>query len=82
MTGVAAATLGRTFSQNEQLRESYAILPAQLQDLPDLKGYLKIGGYPAASVKVKVKRFPVRAKRFVEIHRQKQTIQQQWQQFV
>ena len=74
--------MGRTFSQNEQLRESYAVIPAQLQDLPDLKGYLKIAGYPAASVKVKVKQFPSRASRFVEINHQTETIQQQWQKFV
>ncbi len=73
---------GRTVSQNEQLRESYAVIPAQLQDLPDLKGYLKIAGYPAASVKVKVKQFPSRASRFVEINHQTETIQQQWQKFV
>ena len=74
--------MGRTISQNEQLRESHAIIPAQLQDLPDLEGYLKIAGYSAALVKVKVKQFPARASRFVEIKHQKETIQQQWQKFI
>ena len=76
---------GRTLSQNEQLRESYAILPAQLQDLSDLKGYLKIAGHPASAVKVKVKGFPAIANRFIAsaaLSQSKATIQQQWQRFL
>ena len=74
----------RTLSENEQLRESYAVLPAQLQDLPDLRGYLKIAGLPAAAVRVKVEKFPARAERFVpgtqvNFGQGQETIQQQWQ---
>ncbi len=69
-----------TFSSNEQLRESYAVLPAELQDLPDLKGYFKIAGFPAAAVNVEIVRFPKVNKNFVsqsEIF-SKQSIQSQW----
>ncbi len=68
----------RTVSENEQIKESYAVLPAELQDLPDLKGYFKIAGLPAAAVRVKVKKFPQRIERFV---RGQDSIQQQWQDF-
>lgn len=76
----------RTVSENEQIRESYAVLPAQLQDLPDLRGYLKIAGFPAAAVKVKVKKFSARIERFVSStganhSREHDSIQQQWQRF-
>ena len=72
---------GRTTSDNEQLREGYAILPAQLQDLPDLQGYLKIAGLPAAVVKVKVSNFPEPTERFVPASQgqERGTIKQQWQ---
>jgi type IV secretory pathway TraG/TraD family ATPase VirD4 len=74
---------GRTVTLNEQLRESYAVMPSQLQDLPDLTGYLKIAEY-AAPVKLKRKNFPTRARRFVSsdvvtISRKEETIQRQWQ---
>lgn len=72
----------RTFSENEQLRESYAVFPSELQDLPDLNGYFKIAGLPAAKVKVKIKKFQNRAKRFVAFSKkQDETIEQQWQLF-
>ena len=66
----------RTVSENEQIKESFAVLPAQLQDLPDLRGYFKIAGLPAAAVRVKIEKFPRRIKRFV---RGQDSIQQQWQ---
>jgi hypothetical protein len=75
----------RTVSENEQIKESYAVLPAQLQDLPDLRGYFKIAGLPAAAVRMKVKKFPKRNERFVSsaqtthIGQKDETIQQQWQ---
>ncbi|MDJ0649464.1 MAG: type IV secretion system DNA-binding domain-containing protein [Xenococcaceae cyanobacterium MO_188.B19] len=74
----------RTFSENEQLRESYAILPAELQDLPDLIGYFKIAGFPAAAVRVRVKKFPGQTERFVpstqvNLGLERDSIQQQWQ---
>jgi hypothetical protein len=73
----------RTVSENEQLRESYAVFPAELQDLPDLRGYLKISGLPTAKVRVKVKKFPNKVIRFEAYsNKQDETIQQQWQKFV
>ncbi|MDJ0692146.1 MAG: type IV secretion system DNA-binding domain-containing protein [Xenococcaceae cyanobacterium MO_188.B32] len=72
----------RTFSENEQIKESFAVLPAQLQDLPDLRGYFKIAGLPTAAVKVKVHRFPKQIERFVprvNLSRGQDSIQQQWQ---
>ena len=74
----------RTVSENEQLRESYAVLPAQLQDLPDLKGYLKIAGMPAAAVRVRVEQFREGTKAFVpgtgvNFVPEQETIQQQWE---
>ncbi len=75
---------GRTVTLNEQLRESYAVMPSQLQDLPKLRGYLKIASEPAALVKVKVKKFSARARRFVSLkvgssNHLGENIQQQWQ---
>lgn len=74
----------RTVSENEQIKESYAVLPAELQDLPDLRGYFKMAGLPAAAVKVKVKKFPRRIERFVprvNLGREQDSIQKQWQRF-
>ena len=75
----------QTVSENEQIRENYAVLPAQLQDLPDLRGYLKMAGLPAAAVRVKVKHFLPCAKRFIAASsttytgQKNETIEQQWQ---
>ena len=72
----------RTVSENEQLRESFAVFPSELQDLPDLRGYFKIAGLPAAKVLVKVKKFPKIAQRFMaSSNKQDETIEQQWQSF-
>lgn len=40
---------GRTVTINEQLRESYAVMPDELANLPDLRGYLKIAQYCAST---------------------------------
>ena len=70
----------RTVSENEQIKESFAVLPAQLQDLPDLKGYFKIAGFPAAEVRVKVKKFPKQIERFVSnLKNRDRSISQQWE---
>ena len=73
----------RTVSENEQIKESFAVLPTELQDLPDLKGYFKIAGFPAAEVRVKVKKFSRQIERFipgtrVNHSRRQDSIQQQW----
>jgi hypothetical protein len=75
----------RTDSFNEQLRESYAVMPDQLANLPDLKGYLKIAEY-CAPVRLKPKKFDARARRFVPLvdsatSYKKQSIQDQWSEF-
>ena len=56
---------GSSEGESEQIREVYAVMPSQLQDLPDLTGYLKISGLPAAQVRLKVQHFPVQAERFI-----------------
>ena len=70
---------GRTVTMNEQLRESYAVMPDELANLPDLKGYLKIAEC-CASIKLKPKKFAARARRFVSLPSSstKQSIQEQW----
>jgi hypothetical protein len=73
---------GRTVAFNEQLQESYAVMPDEIKNLPDLSGYLKIAQY-CAPVKLKRKKFPARAKRFVSLsslstNHGKQSIQSQW----
>ena len=73
---------GRTVTMNEQLRESYAVMPDQLANLPDLKGYLKIAEY-CASIKLKPRKFAARTRRFVSLpssstNQSKQSIQEQW----
>ena len=70
---------GRTVTMNEQLRESYAAMPDELANLPDLKGYLKIAEY-CASIKLKPRKFAARARRFVPLPSSftQQSIQEQW----
>lgn len=73
---------GRTDGFNEQLREGYAVMPDQLANLPDLRGYLKIAEY-CAPIKLKPKKFTVRAKKFVPLlnlstDRSEQSIQDEW----
>ena len=55
---------GRTVTLNEQLRESYAVMPEQLANLPDLKGYLKIAEY-CAPIGLKPRKFAACARKFV-----------------
>jgi hypothetical protein len=76
---------GSSYGENEQLREVYAVMPSELQDLPDLEGYLKISTFPAAQVKVKVRNFFVQAERFilrsqasVQTDTNAQSLQEQW----
>ena len=55
---------GQGFSSSEQIRETAAVLPSQLQNLPPLKGYLTIAdGSPPALVKIQPKSYPSRAER-------------------
>ena len=73
---------GRTDGFNEQLREGYAVMPEQLANLPDLRGYLKIAEY-CAPIKLKPKKFTARAKKFVPLlnlstDRSEQSIQDKW----
>lgn len=69
----------RTDSFNEQLRESYAVMPDELANLRDLHGYLKIA-QDCAPVKLKPRRFAVRARRFVPLPNSStdHNIQDQW----
>jgi type IV secretory pathway TraG/TraD family ATPase VirD4 len=69
----------RTDSFNEQLRESYAVMPDELANLRDLHGYLKIA-QDCAPVRLKPKKFAARARRFVPLvdSATDQNIQDQW----
>jgi hypothetical protein len=69
----------RTDSFNEQLRESYAVMPDELANLRDLHGYLKIA-QDCAPVRLKPKKFAARARRFVPLPNSStdQNIQDQW----
>lgn len=72
---------GRTMTQNEQLREAYAVMPSELANLPDLRGYLKIERY-CAPIKLKHQKFLNRARSFVSIPNQDlRSIKEQWQDF-
>ena len=67
-------------TQNEQLREAYAVMPDEIANLPDLRGYLKIDRY-CAPIKLKQK-FLNRARSFVSIPSQGlRSIEEQWQDF-
>ena len=69
---------GRTVTLNEQLRESYAVMPDELANLPDLRGYLKIAQY-CALIKLKPKKFAVCARSFVPIpNKDLRSIEEQW----
>ena len=51
---------------SEVIREVHLVMPAELQGLPNLKGYLVIAnGTPPARVRVEPKRYPKGAERFV-----------------
>ncbi|MGD1922199.1 MAG: type IV secretion system DNA-binding domain-containing protein [Pleurocapsa sp.] len=73
---------GRTDGFNEQLREGYAVMPDQIANLPDLRGYLKIAEY-CAPIKLKPRKFTVRAKKFISLpglskNNSEQPIEEQW----
>ena len=71
----------RTDSFNEQIRESYAVLPSEIANLPDLRGYLKIAEY-CAPIRLKPKNFPLRARKFVtRSNHDARSIEEQWQDF-
>ena len=70
-----------TVTLNEQLRESYAVMPDEIANLPDLKGYLKIAQY-CAPIKLKPKRLTACVRRFVSMPNQDlRSIKDQWQDF-
>ena len=55
-------------SQSEQIRETAAVLPSELQNLPPLEGYLCIAdGSSPARVKVTPKSYPTKANRFIPV---------------
>ena len=55
-------------SQSEQIRETAAVLPSELQNLPPLEGYLCIAdGSSPARVKVTPKSYPTIANRFISV---------------
>ena len=57
---------GQGLSLSEQIRETAAVLPSQLQNLPPLKGYLTIAdGSSPALVEIKPKSYPSHAERFL-----------------
>ena len=79
---------GSSYGENEQLREAYAVMPSEIQNLPDLKGYLKISDLPAAKIQVKIRDFFRKAERFiprsqasVQTDANAESIQEQWKQF-
>ncbi|MBT9317749.1 type IV secretion system DNA-binding domain-containing protein [Leptothoe spongobia] len=52
--------------ESEQIRETHAVMPAELQALPSLEGYLSIAnGTPPAKVRVEPRSYPVQAERFI-----------------
>jgi hypothetical protein len=57
----------KTVNQVEQRRETFAVLPSEIQNLPDLDGYLKIDGIPAAAVRVPIVIFPIKTPSFVSL---------------
>lgn len=60
--------IGGSVSKSEQIREVHTVMPAQLQALPSLEGYLTIAdGTPTAKVKVEAQSYPKQARRFVAI---------------
>ena len=71
----------KTDSFNEQIRESYAVMPDEIKSLSKLSGYLKIDQY-CAPIKLKPRNFPPRARRYVPFqNHNQQSIQEQWEDF-
>lgn len=64
--GRSSQGLRTSYSQNEQIRETHAVMPSQLQALPQLEGYLTISdGTPPAQVKLVAQSYPKQAVRFI-----------------
>jgi type IV secretory pathway TraG/TraD family ATPase VirD4 len=62
--------LGGSVSKSEQIRETHTVMPAELQGLPPLQGYLSIAdGTPAAKVVVPVQGYEKKGVRFVPIEK-------------
>ena len=58
--------LSTTYAHHEQIRETHAVMPSQLQALPPLEGYLTISdGTPPARVKLTAQGYPKQAVRFL-----------------
>ncbi|WP_223280335.1 type IV secretion system DNA-binding domain-containing protein [Nostoc sp. PA-18-2419] len=56
-----------TRSVNQQIRETFAVLPSELQALPPLEGYLLIAdGTKPAKVRVTPTDYPLKASRFID----------------
>jgi type IV secretory pathway TraG/TraD family ATPase VirD4 len=63
--------LGGSVSKSEQIRETHTVMPAELQGLPPLQGYLAISdGTPAARVVVPVQGYEKKGVRFVAREKQ------------
>ena len=58
--------VNQNFGQNEQVKERYVVMPAQLK-LPDLKGYINFPDKDVAKIKIKHKTFPTRTQQFIEL---------------
>lgn len=59
---------GSSSSKSQQIRETAAVLPSELQNLPSLEGYLVIAdGSSPAKVKVTPKSYPSDTPRFIPI---------------
>ncbi len=62
MTGL----LSRSHSKTETIRETYAVMPSELQALPPLAGYLNIAdGSPPAKVTIEPRSYPKQADRLI-----------------
>ena len=65
-TDITHSSSKEGFSKSEQIRETAAVLPSQLQNLPPLEGYLTLAdGSSPALVKIQPKSYPSHAARFI-----------------
>ncbi len=66
ITNSYTVALGGRKTQSESIRETYAVMPSELQALPPLEGYLLISdGTPPAKVQVTPRSYPPVAKRLI-----------------
>ena len=64
--GIKEGIIPEYHGGSEVIREVHLVMPAELQGLPNLEGYLVIAnGTPPARVRVEPKRYPKRVERFV-----------------